>query len=404
MRIARNVAEGFHALGLHKLRTFFMMAGTIVGVAALVVIMAIGKATEKKVMMRVQNFGPRAMMLIAGGGRAMPPPDMTVTTLTLDDAEAIRNEVAGLEVVTPQAWRFDMDLRHEDRQTRSVVWGVEPEWHDAWNWQTAEGEGITADDVAGMARVCVIGSAVRRDLFGDRNPIGQELLCNKVRLTVKGVLEHRGVAGSGGGGEFDNRIIIPITTAMRRVMNVDHVGAIRIISQDAALMPKQAAEIQRLIHQRHRITPPDEDDFRIITPMSIAEMVRGTAGTLSMLLIALAGLSLLVGGVVLMNILLISVAERTGEIGVRRALGATRRDIFVQFLTESLAVTILGMLLGSLIGLGVSLLLPRYTPIDAIPSWEPLGLALVFALLVGTFFGVQPARRAARLRPVEALR
>jgi putative ABC transport system permease protein len=225
-----------------------------------------------------------------------------------------------------------------------------------------------------------------------------------VRLTVKGVLEHRGVAGSGGGSEFDNRIIIPITTAMRRVMNVDHVGAIRIISQDAALMPKQAAEIQRLIHQRHRITPPQEDDFRIITPMSIAEMVRGTAGTLSMLLIALAGLSLLVGGVVLMNILLISVAERTGEIGLRRALGATRRDIFVQFLTESLAVTILGMLLGSLIGLGVSLLLPRYTPIAAIPSWEPLGLALVFALLVGTFFGVQPARRAARLRPVEALR
>ncbi len=404
MRILRTASEGLHSLGLNKLRTFFMMAGTIVGVAALVVIMAIGKGTEKKVMRRVQNFGPRAMMLIAGGGKDMPPPDMSVTTLELEDAEAIRNEVEGLEVVTPQAWRFDVDLKHENNQIQVVVWGVEPQWHDAWNWPVAEGEGITADDVATMSRVCVIGTAVKRDLFGGQNPIGKELYCNKVRLTVKGVLEHRGVAGMGGIKEFDNRIIIPITTAMRRVLNIDYVGAIRIITKDAALMPGQADEVRKLIHERHHITPPQEDDFRIVSPIAIAEMVRGTSGTISMLLTALAALSLLVGGVVLMNILLISVAERTGEIGLRRALGATRRDIFVQFLTESLAVTLIGMSIGSLLGVGISALLPRFTPIMAIASWEPLALALAFALVVGTFFGVQPARRAARLKPVEALR
>ena len=159
-----------------------------------------------------------------------------------------------------------------------------------------------------------------------------------------------------------------------------------------------------MLRQRHRITPPVEDDFRLITPFIIAEMARGAAGTLRMLLIALAGLSLLVGGVVLMNILLISVAERTAEIGLRRAVGATQSDIFAQFLTESLAVTLLGMIVGSLLGYGISALLPRFTPIGAVLSWEPLALALVFALLVGTFFGVQPARRAARLRPVDALR
>lgn len=404
MRILRNAGQGLHSLGLNKLRTFFMMAGTIVGVAALVVIMAIGKGTERKVMKRVQNFGPRAMMLIAGGGKDLPPPDMTVTTLELDDAEAIRNQIEGLEIVTPQAWRFNMDLKHENCQTQAVVWGVEPQWHDAWNWPAVEGEGITSDDVATLARVCVIGSAVKRDLFGNQNPIDKELYCNKVRLTVKGVLEHRGVAGMGGVKEFDNRIIIPITTAMRRVMNVDHVGAIRIITRDAALMPQQVEQIRALIHDRHHITPPQEDDFRIVSPMVIAEMVRGTSGTISMLLVALAALSLVVGGVVLMNILLISVTERTGEIGLRRALGATRRDIFAQFLTESLAVTLMGMIVGSLVGYGVSVLLPRFTPIMAITSWEPLVLALAFALLVGTFFGVQPARRAARLRPVEALR
>ncbi|NLE36905.1 MAG: ABC transporter permease [Pirellulaceae bacterium] len=404
MKILRIAAEGFHSLGLNKLRTFFMMAGTIVGVAALVVIMAIGRGTEQKVMKRVQAFGPRAMMIIAGGGKDLPPPDMTVTTLVLDDAEAIRDEIDGLEVVTPQAWRFDMDLRHENNQTQSVVWGVEPQWHDAWNWHVVEGDPITPDDVATMARVCVIGSAVKRDLFGNQDPIGKEIHCHKVRLTVKGVLEHRGVGGMGGVAEFDNRIIIPITTAMRRVMNVDYVGAIRVITKDPALMPRQANEIRDLLHERHHISPPREDDFRIITPMAIAEMVRGTSGTLSMLLIALAALSLLVGGVVLMNILLISVAERQREIGLRRALGATRRDVFMQFLTESLAVTFLGMIVGSLSGYGVSILLARFTPIMTVASWEPMAVALAFALLIGTFFGVQPARRAARLRPVEALR
>ncbi len=402
MRLPRMAGEGIQALGINKLRTFFMMAGTIVGVAALVVIMAIGKGTEGKIKKRMKNFGPRAMMLIAGGGKDMPPPDMTVTTLTLEDAEAIRNQIDGLQIVSPMAWRFQMNVTREANQHQAVVWGVEPTWHKAWDWHVVTGDGIADEDVATMARVCVIGETVRRELFGQGDPIGERLYINKVALTVKGVLESRGTSPMG--GDFDGRVIIPITTAMRRVMNVDYVGAIRIITKDTSLMSRQAQQIRDLIHQRHHITPPEEDDFRIITAEIIAEMVRGTAGTLSMLLIALAALSLIVGGVVLMNILLISVAERTQEIGLRRAVGATQRDIFAQFLTESLAVTLLGMVLGSLIGLGVSRALPLFTPIMAKPSLLPFILALVFALLVGTFFGVLPARRAAKLHPVEALR
>ncbi len=403
MRLLRIAGEGINSLAANKLRTFFMMAGTIVGIAALTVIMAIGKGTEKKVKKRVENFGPRAMMLIAGGGRALPPPDTSITTLTLADAQAIRDQVSGLELVTPQAWQFDVNLKHEANQIQTVVWGVEPEWHDAWNWYATEGEEITDEDVATMSRTCVIGSSVKRDLFGGGDPIGKSLYINKVSLTVKGVLKHRGAAG-GAGGDFDNRIVIPITTAMRRVMNVDHVGAIRIVTEDASLMEQQTDQIERLIRQRHHITPALEDDFRVISPLIIAEMARGTSRTLSILLMALAGLSLLVGGVVLMNILLISVAERTKEIGLRRAVGATRRDIFAQFLTESLSVTFLGMLLGSALGGAVALALGKLTPMPAVISWEPFALAMGFALLVGTFFGVQPARRAAKLRPVEALR
>ena len=228
MRLSRIASEGVQSLKINKLRTFFMMAGTIVGIAALTVIMAIGKGTEKKVMKRLQNFGPRAIMLIAGGGKDLPPPDMTVTTLTLEDADAIRNEIDGLEIVSPMAWNFQMNVTREANQHQAVVWGVEPTWHEAWNWHVVAGEGISDQDVATMARVCIIGETVRRELFGESDPIGERLYINKVALTVKGVLESRGTSPMG--TDFDSRVIIPITTAMRRVMNVDHVGAIRLIS------------------------------------------------------------------------------------------------------------------------------------------------------------------------------
>jgi putative ABC transport system permease protein len=403
MKILRTAQEGLSSLAANPLRTFLMMAGTVVGIAALTVIMAIGKGTESQVMRRVENFGPRAMMLVAGGGRTIGPPDSTVTTLTLDDLRAIREEIPGLEIATPQAWLAGAGLRYEAQQIKATLWGIEPEWHEAWNWYTAEGDGISHEDVATMARVCVIGSSVKRDLFGGADPIGQTLYVNKVPLQVQGVLERRGVMGASG-GDFDNRILVPITTAMRRVMNVDHIGGVRIITSDADRMPEQAEQITQLMRTRHRITPPAEDDFRINSPLAIAEVVRGTSGTLTMLLAALAGLSLLVGGVVLMNIQLISVAERTAEIGLRRAVGATRRDIFTQFLTESLSVTLLGMVLGSALGSGISIAIRQLTSMPIVISWEPLALSLGFALLIGTFFGVQPARRAARLHPVAALR
>ncbi len=403
MRIFHVAGEGWEALWSNKLRTCFMMAGTLVGIAALTVIMTIGKGTERQVMRQVENFGPRAMMLVAGGGRATGPPDAQITTLTLADMESIREEIPGLEIVTPQAWATRAQLTRGSAQTRATLWGVEPEWHAAWDWYVADGEGITDEDVATMARVCVIGSSVKRDLFGDEDPIGERLYVNKVSLTVAGVLEPRGSAGTSG-GDFDNRILLPITTAMRRVLNVDHIGAVRMITTDARRMPEQAEAITGLMRRRHGIRPPAEDDFRINSPLAVAEVVRGTSRTLSILLMVLAALSLFVGGVVLMNILLISVAERTPEIGLRRALGAKRGDIFTQFLTESLSVTFLGMVLGSFLGAGVALAIRQLTSLPVILSWEPFAVGIAFALLVGVFFGVQPARRAARLHPVEALR
>lgn len=402
MKIRRIIGQGVQSLNTNRMRSFFMMAGTIVGIAALTIIMALGRGIEKKVMRQVATFGPRAMMLIAGGGKDMPPPDTTVTTLTVADARAIQKQVSGIEIVSPMAWRFRINVKRDTHQYQALLWGVEPSWHAAWNWYAAEGEGITNEDVATLARVCVIGQTIKRELFGDDDAVGKRIYVNKKRLVVKGVLSKKG--SSPMGTDFDNRMIVPITTAMRRLLNVDYVGAVRIITRDAGQMPRQIKEIRALMHARHHITPPQEDDFRIVSPVAIVKMARGTSRTLSILLIALAGLSLIVGGVVLMNILLISVGERQKEIGLRRAVGATRRDILSQFLTESLAVTFIGMLIGSGLGVAIILFLKKATRIPVMISWESFALSLAFALLVGTFFGVQPARRAASLDPVETLR
>ena len=401
MRMFRIAGQGIQALGTNKTRTFFMMAGTMVGIAALTVIMALGQGTEKQVMKRVEGFGPRALMLIAGGGKDLPPPDFSVTTLTLEDADAIRNNIRDIEAATPTAFKT-MPIKASDAQTRAMVFAVEPDWYDAWDWYVTEGNPIEAADVATMARVCVLGQTLSHDLFGNESPIGQYVRIQNVRFRVKGVLDHRGTSPMG--TDFDDRALIPLTTGMRRLFNQDYITYVRIKVNDLDHVESVKQQVQRLMHERHHITPPQEDDFRIVSAKAVGDLARGTSGTLSAILIALAGLSLVVGGVVLMNILLISVGERQKEIGLRRAVGATRRDILFQFLTESLAVTLSGMVIGSGFGVVITLILQQATKVPVVLSWEPFTLSLTFALLVGTFFGVQPARKAASLKPVEALR
>ena len=402
MRLLRIAKEGVRALFAHKLRTFFMMVGTVVGIAALTVIMAVGKGTEKKVMKRVNAFGTHAIMITAGGGKGFSPPQEGVTTMRMEDAEALRAQLRGADVVAPFAVKRNMAVKAGATQLQTIVMAVGSEWHDAWEWTTQEGEPITSEDTAAMNRVCVLGKLIAKDLFGEQDPIGEYLQIGNVRFKVKGILQERGVSPMG--DEFDRRLLIPLTTGLRRLYNQDYITSIRVRVMDPAKIETVAQEIRQLLHDRHHIAPPREDDFAIFSAADIAKMARGISGTLTLLLAALAGLSLMVGGVVLMNILLISVGERRKEIGLRRAVGAMRGDIFRQFLMESLSVTISGMVLGSALGWAASAALARITQFPVVISWEPFALALAFALLVGLFFGVQPARRAARLSPVESLR
>ncbi|MFP4598497.1 MAG: ABC transporter permease [Persicimonas sp.] len=402
MKLSSTVREASRTLLANKLRTFLMTVGTSIGIAALVVIMAVGNGTEEKVTERVEGFGSRAIMLIAGGGKDKPPPDTNVTTLRLEDAEAIRDEISGIEIATPAAFERKVSLKATGSQTRATVFAVESDWHRAWDWHVSRGEPISASDVSAKRRTCVIGETVKEELFGEGAAIGEFIQLDKSRCQVSGVLDARGTSPMG--TDFDNRVLVPLTTGMRRIFNQDHITYVRIKVKPDTDTAAVAERVRRVMRKQHRIGADREDDFRLITPEVIAGLVRGMAGKLSWLLGIVAALSLLIGGVVVMNIMLMSVDERTSAIGVRRAVGASRADIRNQFLVESLFVAFLGSATGGLLGAAGCLLLGQLSPLPVVLSWQPFALAVVVALVVGVGFGVYPATKAASLDPVDALR
>jgi len=402
MNLSSISAEALQSLVAHKLRTFLMMIGTVVAVSALTVILTMEKGTQIEVAKRVESFGTRLIKINAGGGKGYTKPQPDVTTLRLEDADAIRSSLAGWDIVTSVAQRNNMPTKVGDKQSTASVYAVDADWHEAMDWPAAQGDGISGDDTATLARVCVLGADLAKSLFGNENPVGSDIYIGKVRFAVKGVLIRHDVTP---GGENENiRAVIPLTTGMRRLYNQDHLSYIRVRMESAAQVPAAAKEIRQLLHERHHIVPPQEDDFSVVTAGEVAEAARGISLTLVRLLMALAGLALLVSGAVMMNILLLGVSQRRREIGLRRAIGATRRDVFMQFLCESLTITLLGAAVGSLLGWAVSALLPRVTKLKAGVSWEPFALAAACAIVIGVLFGLLPAHRAARLNPVDNLR
>jgi putative ABC transport system permease protein len=402
MRTGRLMRQSMIALGRNRMRSFLVMLGVIVGIAALTVVISMAKAANRKVMKRVNNFGPTAIMVFAGGGKNVPGVDPSVATLTLDDVKAIESQVRNIRLTCPMVMRMRIPVIYRDQSTEVTLQSGPPNWQEAWDWSVSDGDFFSEQEYASMARVAVIGQTVVRTLFQGANPIGETIRIRNINFQVKGVLPPRGVAPNG--GDMDDRLIIPLTTAMRRVFNVTSISNARLRVNDPREVQAAAAEVRALLRERHHIHPPDLDDFRVITPDVIAGLSQMVAGTLNKILIAVTTLSLVVGGIVLMNLMLLSVTERRREIGLRRALGGKRRDILLQFLFESVVLTSSGGLAGLVLGTGATLIVARATKNPAIVSWEPLALAIVLSLLLGLAFGLVPARRAAKLPPVRALR
>lgn len=403
MKNTRIVKSAFRGLGKNKLRTFLMMIGVVIGITAITLVISVGLGAEERVMDRVKKFGLESIMVFAGGGREMGHPSgERITTLKIRDAEAIKQQIAGVQNVAPFNRKGETMVKYQETSITIPLFGVTASWAPVWDWYATRGRFIQEEDEARMARVCVIGPTVKEDLFGDRSPLGEQFRIGNVLFEVIGIMESRGT--SPGGGDMDNHIFIPLSTFMRRIANVDYIAGIKIRLNTAEDMEQTSASIQSLLRDRHKLAEGELDDFRIVTPTEVTEFAGKVAGTFNIFLVLVAAISLIAGGFVIANIMLISVSERRGEIGLRKAIGARKRDIRFQFLLETVAVTLTGGVIGILLGFAGALIFRTITQIPVSVSWESVALGIAFSAVVGLVAGLQPAKRASELQPIEALR
>lgn len=404
MKTRAVVAIAWAGLRRNPLRSFLMMIGIVVGITALTLVLSAGLGARQRVMERVEKFGVASLMVSAGGGmeRGRAAGMAPATTLKLADADALVREVAAISDVAPFVRRSEGDTSWQGRTSSAPVFGVTPSWATVWDWFPADGDFVTEEDMAAAARVCMLGPTVRKELFGDAHPIGETVQIGAAPFRVVGVMQPKGI--SPGGGDMDNRIYIPLSTYLRRVANVDYLNGIKIRLRTVEELDRTVASIQAVLREQHRLGPDELDDFAVTTPAEVTVMAEQVAGTFDLFLVLVAAISLVAGGVVVANVMLMSVTERRREIGLRKAVGAHRRDIVQLFLLEATAVTVAGGVVGILLGLAGVQLLAWLTDVPVIVSWESVVLGVVFSGAVGILAGLHPARRAAAMTPIDALR
>ena len=405
MKIVSTVRVSIKGLTANKLRTFFMMLGVLIGITALTVIVSVGQGAKVQVMQKMENlsaFG--AVMVIPGGGmtRGLGSVDTVPATLTAEDAQAIQAEVPNVQDVALVQSKQGMAIKVGGQSTTTTVWGVTPNYPAIRPTPVARGEFFGPEEQSSQARVAVLGQDTAATLFGDADPLEQTIRIENVPFKVIGLQKKMGA--SPGGGNLDDRILIPQATATRRLFNLTNMTQLVIQIKGRDQVPAAAERVKQLLHERHHIAPGMPDDFSVRFAEQMLGILTGSSQTLTLFLSIVAALSLLVGGFIVMNIMLISVSERTKEIGLRRAVGARRRDILLQFVLEAGAVTAAGGLIGVLLGVGGAFVASRLMGWPAALSWPAIIGAVLFAGIVGLVFGVQPARKAAALHPVEALR
>lgn len=404
MKLAKTIKLALRAMGMNKMRTFLMMLGIIIGITTLTVIVSVGKGASVKVMKTVENFGTNAVVVFAGGGKVFGPPDEKTNTLTLEDAQAIIQEVPGIKSMDTALIRVGRTVKYENNNTNTIIYGGTTSYGDAWDWPLENGDYYTEEDMASTARVAVVGKTIVSELYGTTDPVGTNIKIENVNFKVIGVLAARGTSPMG--MDMDSRIVVPYTTASHRVFNTTYINLIRLTAVDPNQVDRIEREVASLLRERHHIQPGFPEDFRVSGASSVSKMAKGMMGTLNLFLGLVSLISLVVGGIVVMNIMLISVGERVKEIGLRRAVGAKKKDVRNQFLIESSLITVMGGLVGVLVGLVLAVLLPMISKgkMPAILSWEPFVLGFAFSAIVGVLAGIHPAKRAAEMDPVEALK
>jgi putative ABC transport system permease protein len=404
MHLLKGSRIALKAVTAHKLRALLAVLGIVVGVATVIVMLAVGQGAKEEVLGKIQGLGTN--ILIVGAGQltnvaGRPQLVGNVTTLDLRDVKAILEECPAVARVAPIQSR-KLTVKYGTGSTNTNIVGTSADFPTVREFRAIAGRFFEAEDVLGAQRVAVVGQTVLTNLGVGREVLGDTLRINNVPLEVIGILEPKGVNYAG--IDEDDQIFIPIDTALRRLFNLTSLSSLYIQAKDERAMSTAARQVTELLHDRHHIRAGRPNDFTLQTQAEILETAQETSQTFSLLLASIAGISLFVGGIGILAMMVISVRERTKEIGVRRAVGARRRDILLQFILEATSLSLIGGLIGSVVGIAGGLVLGRVTGWPTTIPPLALLVAVAVASAVGVFFGAYPARRAARLDPIVALR
>jgi len=409
MNVIQSIRLALQGLTANKLRSGLTMLGIIIGVAAVIALVAVGQGAQASVTRRFQSLGSNLLVISPGAaffGRASQGA-ASAQSLTNEDTQAIAQLATLVEAIAPEYSIRGAQMVYGNKNTQTSALGVTPEYLTVRNWQVSRGRFIDQQDVESLAKVCALGTTVVEDLFGSGylDPVGKTIKINRQNYQVVGVMASKGQTGF---TNEDDQVFIPLSTAQVKFGGAGNtsLGSINVQVTSAEMMDFAQAELRAILRARHGLSPSQADDFNIRSQVQIMEMVQQTTGTFTILLGCIAAISLVVGGIGIMNIMLVSVTERTREIGIRRAVGAKRRDILMQFLVEAVVLSSMGGVVGVLVGWGGAQLLSRLASelLSTLVTPGSVIMALGVSVAIGLFFGIYPANRAARLNPIEALR
>jgi macrolide transport system ATP-binding/permease protein len=400
--VVESLSMAVSSIFSNKLRSFLTMLGIIVGVAAVIAMIGIGKGAGAQITERISQLGANLLMVRPGASRHGPARSASGSriSLTYTDAQAVAEECPSVAKVDAEYSR-NAQVVFGNKNTNTSINGVTPNYPDVRNFPVKYGSFLTEEDNRLMRRVAVLGKTVVENLFGEEDPIGQYIKIKRSSFQVIGVMSEKG--GSGWRDE-DDIVFVPLKTAQKRLFGVDYVSTINVEAKNEDVMDKASTEIASVLRERHKIREGQEDDFNIMSQAEILSTVQETSNTFTMLLAGIAVVSLIVGGIGIMNIMFVSVTERTREIGIRKAIGAQRRDILSQFLIEAVIVSLSGGMIGIASGILASQLISRFAGWPTVITPESVALSFGFAFAVGLFFGFYPARKGALLNPIDALR